>query len=85
MEVKEAHELKKKEVQKEICQVEVASAEAQKVAPGKHLVTSNFQVADVRKPLLSVKRIVQRGNLVQFGDRPGESFIYKKESQLHLQ
>ena len=41
-------------------------------------------MADGKNPLLSVKRIVQRGNLVQFGDHPGESFIYNKESQKKL-
>ena len=33
-----------------------------------------FQVADVKKPLISVKRIVQKGNVVHFG--PGESDNY---------
>ena len=29
---------------------------------------------------MAVKRIVQRGNLVQFGELPGESFIYNKRT-----
>ena len=47
---------------------------------GKSVVTCNFQVANVRKPLMAVKRIVQRGNLVQFGELPGESFIHNKRT-----
>ena len=29
-----------------------------------------FQVADVKKPLVSVRRITEKGNLVQFGPKP---------------
>ena len=35
----------------------------------------NFQVTDVQKPLLAVSRLVEQGNLVQFGKAPGQSFI----------
>ena len=37
-----------------------------------------FEVTDVRKPLMSVKRICERGNIVQFG--PEESFIQNLQS-----
>ena len=37
-----------------------------------------FQVTDVKKPLISVNRICERGNIVQFG--PMESFIQNVES-----
>ena len=37
-----------------------------------------FEVTDVKKPLMSVKRICEKGNLVQFG--PDESFIQNLES-----
>ena len=33
-----------------------------------------FQVTDAKKPLLSVSRLCENGNLVQFGPRPGDSF-----------
>ena len=36
----------------------------------------NFRVTDVRKPLLAVKRITEKGNVVQFG--PAESDNYTK-------
>ena len=35
----------------------------------------NFQVTDVQKPLLAVSRLIEQGNIVQFGKRPGESYI----------
>ena len=34
-----------------------------------------FQVTDVKKPLLAVSRLIERGNVVQFGPRPGDNFI----------
>ena len=34
-----------------------------------------FQVADVKKPLLSVKRVVDKGNVVAFGPKGEDSFI----------
>ena len=35
----------------------------------------NIQVTDVQKPLLAVSRLIEQGNLVQFGKSPGQSFI----------
>ena len=37
-----------------------------------------FRVCDVRKPLASVRNICDKGNLIQFGSEPGESFIKNK-------
>ena len=34
-----------------------------------------FQVASVKKPLIAVKRIVEKGNVVQFGSRDEDNFI----------
>ena len=39
-----------------------------------------FRVCDVRKPLAAVRNICEKGNLVQFGSEPGESFIKNKKS-----
>ena len=39
-----------------------------------------FQVADVKKPLVSVKRITEKGNHVQFGPGEKDNFILNKES-----
>ena len=38
----------------------------------------NFQVKDVRKPLLAVKRITEKGNVVQFGPAESDNYITKK-------
>ena len=34
-----------------------------------------FQVNDVKKPLLSVKRIIDKGNIVGFGPNKEDNFI----------
>ena len=39
-----------------------------------------FQVADVKKPLISVRRIVEKGNLVSFGPKPEDNFIENRTS-----
>ena len=39
-----------------------------------------FQVTDVRKPLLAVRRLVEKGNVVNFGPQPEQNFIYHPES-----
>eukprot|EP00973_Karenia_brevis_P042633 5900334-Karenia_brevis.AAC.1 len=38
----------------------------------------NFQVAAVSKPLLAVKRIVEKGNHVSFGPGDKDNFIVNK-------
>ena len=43
-------------------------------------VNLKFQVTDVRKPLLAVWRLVEKGNVVNFGPRPEQNFIYHPES-----
>eukprot|EP00973_Karenia_brevis_P007103 963086-Karenia_brevis.AAC.1 len=40
----------------------------------------NFQVAAVSKPLLAVKRIVEKGNHVVFGPKEEDNFILKKRT-----
>ena len=39
-----------------------------------------FQVADVKKPLISVKRIVEKGNEVSFGPGGEDNFILNENS-----
>ena len=39
-----------------------------------------FQVADVKKPVMSVKRIVEQGNHVGFGPGDNDNYILIKES-----
>ena len=40
----------------------------------------DFQVADVKKPLIEVKRIVENGNRVFFGPGDEETFFYNESS-----
>ena len=40
----------------------------------------NFQVADVKKPWMSVKRIVELGNKVAFGPRDEDIYILNEKS-----
>jgi hypothetical protein len=37
-----------------------------------------FQVADVKKPLIAVKRITERGNHVMFGPQEEDNYIWNK-------
>ena len=37
------------------------------------------QVSDVQKPLAAVWRIVEKGNVVQFGPRPEDNFIKNED------
>jgi len=39
-----------------------------------------FQVSSVKRPLMSVKRIVEKGNIVQFGPGTGDNFIQNRVS-----
>ena len=39
-----------------------------------------FQVADVRKPLLAVRRLVEKGNTVVLAGCEGESYVYHEAS-----
>ncbi len=42
---------------------------------GDDLVGLKFQVTDVRKLLFAVRRLVEEGNMVQFGSKPDQNFI----------
>ena len=39
------------------------------------IMSLNFQVSDVQKPLVAVRRIAEKGNIVQFGPRDEDNFI----------
>jgi hypothetical protein len=42
---------------------------------GDEVVGLRFQVTDVKKPLLAVRRLVERGNRVSFGPEPSENYV----------
>ena len=54
----------------------------QAVDEGKEKVSLGltFQVAEVKKPLISVKRITEQGNRVCFGPKEDDNFIENRES-----
>ena len=39
-----------------------------------------FQVTDVKKPLLAVRRLVERGHVVSFGPGPEDNYIQNVET-----
>lgn len=43
-----------------------------------------FQVTDVRTPLLSVRRLVEKGNQVVLSSRENESFILNPETKVKI-
>ena len=45
------------------------------------VVSLGFQVSDVQKPLAAVWRIVEKGNVVQFGPKEEDNFIQNVESR----
>ena len=45
------------------------------------VVSLGFQVSDVQKPLAAVWRIVEKGNVVQFGPKEEDIFIQNVESR----
>jgi hypothetical protein len=48
------------------------------------VMSLNFQVSDVQKPLVAVRRITEKGNIVQFGPREEDSFIQNKATGLRI-
>ena len=44
------------------------------------VVGMKFQVTDVKKPLLAVRRLVEKGNVVSFGPRAGDNYIKNVET-----
>ena len=47
---------------------------------GDQKVSLSFQVAEVQKPLISVKRIVENGNYVCFGPERADNYILNKKT-----
>ena len=48
---------------------------------GDRLIGLPFTVCDVKKPLVSVKRICEKGNIIQFGPNKKDSFIMNVKSK----
>jgi hypothetical protein len=43
-----------------------------------------FQVTDVKRPLLAVRRLVEKGNVVMLSGVSGESYVYNKEAKMRI-
>jgi hypothetical protein len=50
----------------------------------KEAVGIKFQVTDVKKPLLAVRRLVEKGCTVTLANGEGESFIMNKETRVRI-
>ena len=74
--------VRKERMEKELCPVEKAAKEVNFAEVGDEGVRMSlrFQVADVKKPLISVKRIVEQGSKVGFGPKDGDNFILNEAS-----
>ena len=46
-----------------------------KTRASEDVIGLKFQVTDVKKPLLAVRRLVEKGNLVNFGPEPSHNYI----------
>ena len=47
----------------------------------KKMMSIRFQVADVLKPLIAVKRLTEKGNTVSFGPGAEDNFIMKNDGR----
>ena len=45
-----------------------------------YIVGLKFQVTDVKKPLLAVRRLVEKGDIVSFGAEPNQNYILNVET-----
>ncbi len=57
------------------CDLDVCPVEAKDIK-----MSMKFEVADVKKPLISVKRICEKGNRVSFGPKDEDNFIQNKDT-----
>ena len=61
-------------------QEEIRIAAVEDETPKAVRMNLGFQVTDVSKPLISVKRVVEKGNIVGFGPNKEDNFILNKAS-----
>ena len=58
--------------------IEICPVENESVVKESRVMNLGFQVADVKKPLIAVKRITERGNHVMFGPQQEDNYILNK-------
>jgi hypothetical protein len=55
-----------------------------RVPGGASVMSLGFQVSDVQKPLAAVRRIAEKGNIVQFGPEDKDNFIMNAKSGMKI-
>lgn len=79
---KDRRKVRKERIQQEVCVVEKGGENINSARVGSEAIKMclRFQVADAKKPLISVKMIVEQGNKVGFGPEEDDNFIFNEET-----
>ena len=79
---KDRRKVRKERIQQEVCVVEkgIKDINSTGVDAGAIRMNLRFQVADVKKPLISVKRIVAQGDRVGFVPKEDDNVIVNEET-----
>ena len=79
---KDRRKVRKERIQQELCVVEKGGKEINSARVDSKAVKMclRFQVADVKKPWVSVKKIVEQGNKVGFGPKEDDKSIFNEET-----
>ena len=51
---------------------------------GRDIIGLTFQVTDVKKPLLAVRRLVEKGNKVVLSGEEGQSYILNEKTKVKV-
>ena len=82
---KSRRDFRKERIRQEVCVVEKNVKDVDFAGVDQGLkISLRFQVADVKKPLMSVKRIVEEGNHVGFGPGEEDNYILNKNRVIRL-
>ena len=75
----------RKRKKRELGKVDLCNVEGEGEKSGMSTIKLDFQVAAVRKPLMSVKRICENGNRVCFGPNEGDNYVINSETNKKVQ
>ena len=75
----------KKVKKKELRKVDLCNVEGEGEKGGMSTIKVDFQVAAVKKPLMSVKRICETGNRDCFGPKEGDNYVVNSETNKRVQ
>ena len=68
------------DLERDLCPIEASAGNKEEGSKGVKKLKLGFQVAEVRKPLIAVKRITEQGNHVNFGPGKDDNFIENREA-----